>query len=58
MHRHLSHPLAVQERLATLKKEQADADTAREAAWRQLKSVVGEISRLATAAPSTPTAVS
>ena len=53
------HQLArafLQERLALLKKEQADADAAREAAWRQLKSVVGEISRLAVAAPSTPTA--
>lgn len=36
-----------QDRLQQLKKEQADADSAREAAWRQLKSVVSEISRLA-----------
>lgn len=35
------------ERLAVLKKEQAEADAARETAWRQLKSVVGEITKLA-----------
>ena len=40
-------PYLQQERLQQLKKEQADADTARETAWRQLKSVVSEISRLA-----------
>lgn len=37
----------MQERLQRLKKEQAEADSAREAAWRQLKAVVSEISRLA-----------
>eukprot|EP00955_Chlamydomonas_euryale_P110093 365980-Chlamydomonas_euryale.AAC.2 len=35
------------DRLASLKKEQADADAARDSAWRQLKSVVAEISKLA-----------
>lgn len=47
------------ERLAVLKKEQAEADAARETAWRQLKSVVGEITKLASTPetasnPSTP----
>lgn len=40
------------DRLAVLKKEQAEADAAREVAWRQLKSVVGEITKLATAPES------
>ena len=37
----------MQEKLAQLKKEQTEADINREAAWRQLKSVVQEISKLA-----------
>lgn len=41
------HAGTTQERLQRLKKEQAEADSAREAAWRQLKAVVSEISRLA-----------
>lgn len=49
----------LQDRLAQLKKEQAEADAAREAAWRQLKGVVQEISKLASpehfARISTPT---
>lgn len=48
------------ERLGHLKKEQADAEAAREAAWRQLKSVVNEISKLASPPDmsKTPTLVS
>jgi predicted nucleic acid-binding Zn-ribbon protein len=37
----------LQERLAQLRKEQAEADAARDAAWKQLKSVVNSISKLA-----------
>lgn len=37
----------IQERLSSLKKEQAEAGAAREAAWRHLKSVVQEIHKLA-----------
>ena len=32
-----------QERLAQLKREQTEADAARDSAWRQLKSVVQEV---------------
>lgn len=37
----------LQARLATLRKEQAEADAARDAAWKQLKNVVSDISKLA-----------
>lgn len=37
----------LRERLASLKREQAEADSARENAWRQLKDVVAEITKLA-----------
>jgi hypothetical protein len=37
----------LQARLATLRKEQAEADAVRDAAWKQLKNVVGEITKLA-----------
>ncbi|KAG2489101.1 hypothetical protein HYH03_012327 [Edaphochlamys debaryana] len=37
----------LQQRIASLKAEQAEADAAREQAWRQLKSVVSDIARLA-----------
>ncbi len=33
-------------RLKQLRKEQLDADAAKDAAWRQLKAVIGEISKL------------
>lgn len=37
----------LKERLANLKKEQEEADKARDTAWAQLKNVVGEIQKLA-----------
>ncbi len=40
-------PLLLQERLAVLRKEQAEADTKRDTAWQQLKAVVQDISKLA-----------
>mmetsp|Transcript_12579 Transcript_12579/g.22260 ORF Transcript_12579/g.22260 Transcript_12579/m.22260 type:complete len:118 (+) Transcript_12579:37-390(+) len=40
-------------KLKTLRREQMDADAAKEAAWRSLKSVIGQVTHLATtAAPS------
>lgn len=41
------HLVELQEKLRRLRKEQMDADAAKDAAWRQLKAVVVEISKLA-----------
>uniref|UniRef100_A0A7S3VLZ7 Uncharacterized protein n=1 Tax=Dunaliella tertiolecta TaxID=3047 RepID=A0A7S3VLZ7_DUNTE len=46
----------LQERLQQLRNEQREADAAKDAAWRQLKSVVNKISELAQAPASTPAA--
>lgn len=49
----------LQDRLRQLRKDQADADAAKEAAWRNLKTVIGELSKLAVVpigAATTPTA--
>ncbi|GAX82547.1 hypothetical protein CEUSTIGMA_g9973.t1 [Chlamydomonas eustigma] len=46
----------LKERLQNLKREQAEADAAREQAWRQLKSVVAEISRLGAPETKVPSA--
>lgn len=52
--------LQLQQRLAALKQEQAEADAVRDAAWRQLKTAVADITKLAQAdapqpASGTPT---
>ncbi|KAF5830429.1 hypothetical protein DUNSADRAFT_14588 [Dunaliella salina] len=48
--------MKLQERLQQLRNEQREADAAKDAAWRQLKSVVNKISELAQAPASTPAA--
>ncbi|KAJ9508542.1 hypothetical protein QJQ45_012080 [Haematococcus lacustris] len=48
-----SHEMTkLQERLALLRKEQMEADAAKEAAWLQLKGVIADITKLAATPPS------
>ena len=41
----------MQAHLAALKREQGDADAARDAAWLHLRAVVGEISKVQSSGP-------